>query len=169
MESIEWRPVPGYEGIYEVSEYGHLKALRAHATTKPGRVMRPCFHPHGYWEYKLSQNGTRKTARAHRLVASAFIGTIEGVVVRHKDDNPANNHYSNLEIGSQRDNARDMKDRGRGRNHHSGQTHCKRGHEFTPENTRITRGGATGRGRACRTCEIEQQRIRRAKRKQDQP
>lgn len=42
---------------------------------------------------------------------------------------------------------------------------CEKGHEYTPENTRVQRRG----DRSCRTCEREWARVRRAKKKEMQP
>lgn len=40
----------------------------------------------------------------HRLVASAFIGDVEGKVINHLDGDPSNNQVSNLEIVTQKEN-----------------------------------------------------------------
>ena len=49
-------------------------------------------------------NGKQKNVSVHRLVAETFIGDIVGKVINHKDGNVSNNHVSNLEIVSQKDN-----------------------------------------------------------------
>lgn len=47
----------------------------------------------------IDENGNKKTARVHRLVAKAFIGEIpKGYHVHHKDGNRQNNNVDNLEI-----------------------------------------------------------------------
>lgn len=56
----------------------------------------------------------------HRLVASAFIGNIEGLTINHKDGNPTNNHVSNLEIVTMKENIHHAWDTGlskKGENH----------------------------------------------------
>ena len=70
----------------------------------------------------------------------------EGMVCCHYNDIPSDNRLSNLRWDTQLANAQDALRNGR---HTSPKvTHCPKGHEYTPENTRITASGA----RACRAC-----------------
>lgn len=79
---------------------------------------------------------------AHRLVWMAVNGPIpEGFQVDHLCRVRACCNPLHLRLLTRSENASD--------NSYRRQTHCKRGHEFTPENTRLRRGGQ----RACRTCE----------------
>lgn len=64
----EWRPVPGYEGIYEVSSLGRVLSVRL------GRTMTPRKHSGGYRAMMLSRNGVRWQVLLHRLVALTFLG-----------------------------------------------------------------------------------------------
>lgn len=104
----EWRPVVGYEGRYEVSNYGGIKRVcRGKGVKRP--ILSPVTGKIGYKVVILSQGtiATRKRLYVHRLVAAAFIGSCpDGMVVNHKDANKLNNHPSNLEYVPQRENVK---------------------------------------------------------------
>lgn len=61
-----------------------------------------------YKRVKLYDNGIRKHYYVHRIVASLFIGDIDGMSVDHIDGNQANNDVGNLRIVTQADNIRFM-------------------------------------------------------------
>jgi hypothetical protein len=66
-----------------------------------------------YWKVDLYQDAVRREARVHVLMAEAFIGPRpEGQIVRHLDDNPDNNHISNIVYGTYSDNLRDARSNG---------------------------------------------------------
>lgn len=92
--------------------------------------------------------------RAHRLSYILHKGEIPaGMLVLHQCDNPECTNPDHLEVGTCADNMRHVSERKRNPRSHN--THCLRGHEFTPENT-ISRGG----GRECRTCKNESKKKR---------
>ena len=94
--------------------------------------------------------------RASRVAYELSLGPIpEGMVVRHKCDNPPCVNPDHLEAGTQLDNVRDRDERGR--NGNVKKTHCPKGHEYTPENTRVCNGS-----RFCRACDAAYQRRKRA-------
>lgn len=92
-----WKPVKGYEGLYEVSNYGRVRSLDYGRTGKI-RVLKPGLDGHGYLKVCLSIGGKHKTLFIHRLVAIAFIPNPNNYpIINHRDCNPLNNHVDNLE------------------------------------------------------------------------
>jgi len=113
----------------------------------------------GCWIWLASTNdkgygllGLRGCSKlAHRASYEAYVGPIgDGQCVCHKCDTPACVNPLHLFTGTQAENIRDASRKRR----LAGQqlTHCKWGHEFTPENTRIINGGT----RQCCICHREQ-------------
>ena len=102
-----WKPVVGYEGLYEVSNFGNVRSLaREVCYRKNGktiirhvesRVLKPG-NRHGYKGVGLCKNGKQKCKQVHRLVAEAFIDNPNSKQeVNHIDENTSNNHVNNLE------------------------------------------------------------------------
>lgn len=105
IDTIEWRPVPGFGG-YSISEYGHLR------NDQRGSLMAPYIAPTGYLRYTL---GTARRRYAHRLVAEAFLSPCPRGKhdAAHWDGNKRNNHYSNLRWATRRKNIHDKWRHGR--------------------------------------------------------
>lgn len=108
MEEI-WKDIEGYEGIYQVSNFGRVKSLGRVIDTKNGRttvkgvIMSPCGKP--YLFVYLNKNHKSKYHAVHRLVAQAFIPNLENKPqVNHIDGNKTNNAVSNLEWVTQSEN-----------------------------------------------------------------
>ena len=87
---------------------------------------------------------------AHRFVMAQLYGedAIAGKIVYHTCDNKLCINPEHLRIGTHADNMADMKAKGRGRNQNKAKSHCKLGHEFTEENTWVSKDGR----RYCRAC-----------------
>ena len=106
----------------------------------------------GCWEWvgPRQPNGYGVIAEGlstHRFSYERFKGAIPlGMCVLHSCDNKICVNPEHLFLGTNNDNTQDMM--AKGRNHWLNMTHCRRGHEFTPENTRINKEGH----RKCRTC-----------------
>ena len=106
-ENEVWKPIKGYEGLYEVSNLGNVKSLPRKSTCKNERILKPCVDLKGYLEVVLSKNSKHKTYRIHRLVADTFIPNINNQpMVNHKDENKMNNQVSNLEWCDNKHNIR---------------------------------------------------------------
>jgi Mn-dependent DtxR family transcriptional regulator len=100
----EWRPVLGYEGLYEVSNYGEVKSLTRKRSCGKGfyyqeeRILKQTFTTTGYKKVELSKDGKRKSLKVHRLVAIAFIpNPFNKEEVNHIDGDKINNNVNNLE------------------------------------------------------------------------
>lgn len=120
----------------------------------------------GCWEY---QGFTRKPPRnygdmsyrcerwrTHRLSWHLHFGPIpDGMHVLHKCDNPPCCNPDHLRLGTHLENMRECREKDR--YHYAKLTHCKHGHEFTPENTYYIQGGHL---RACKACQRVRQRMR---------
>jgi NUMOD4 motif/HNH endonuclease len=157
-----WRPVAGYEGLYEVSDLGRVRSLRRPTASgmRGGKILKPIvYSKYGHVRVGLHVNGRNTLRQVHQLVAEAFIGECpDGMEPRHGDGNAANNAAVNLSYGTKSDNCLDSVRHGTHRN--ARKTHCDSGHEFTPQNTWYLQGG-----RRCRTCQRDRQRAYTANRK----
>jgi len=93
MEEI-WKPVVGYEGLYEISNLGKVKSLKYGKE----RILKPRNNK-GYLEVDLPKDGKHKSYKVHRLVAQAFIPNDDlfKTEINHIDENKENNNVNNLE------------------------------------------------------------------------
>jgi HNH endonuclease/NUMOD4 motif len=155
-----WLPVVGYEGLYEVSDHGWVRSLPRLAFDGnrwlKGKLLSPTRIGTGgryYFRVKLWRDGVERPVRVHHLVLEAHVGPRPaGLHGLHWDDDPLNNHVSNLRWGTDAENQRDTTRNGN--NHNANKTRCPRGHEYTPENTYVSRKGK----RNCRACARANQR-----------
>ena len=100
-----WKPIVGYEGYYEVSNFGRIKSVSRVVMMKNGAarpIKEKMLHPRpqksGYMNVTLSRDCKPNRLRVHRLVAEAFVPNPDNLPeVNHKDENKANNHADNLE------------------------------------------------------------------------
>jgi hypothetical protein len=151
VAEIEWRPVVGYEGLYEVSSLGDVRGITR--WTAP-RILKPFIRSGPYSSVRLFRDGIQRAVRVHRVVALAFHPNPDGLpLVRHRNDVPADNRAENLTWGTQKDNADDALRNGR---RADPVTRCRNGHELTPANTK-RRPDRPG-DRRCRTCANEASR-----------
>jgi len=159
-----WRPVVGYEGLYEVSSWGSVRSLDRPSrngqgpTVKRGLILKmPINHANGgYREVGLySTQGDSRTWKVHQLVCAAFRGSCPpGQECRHLDGDSLNCCSTNLAWGTRSENRRDTVDHGR--DHNASKKICKRGHPLSSNNVRIENSGS----RRCLPCERDRDRER---------
>lgn len=159
-----WKPIPGYEGRYEVSNQGRVRSLDRTVPGKDGRVtffkgreLQPWVSNGGHLVVGLGRN---RREYVHRLVLFAFVGPCPaGMEACHINDCPADNRVVNLRWDTRSENGLDR--RRNGINTIANKTHCKHGHEFTPENTHIRPNGS----RLCKACRLRRKREENARKR----
>ena len=104
--------IPGYEGYYQVSNYGKVISLDRVIKEKTGktqalkgRILKLRINPGGYYYVGLGKNGSKATFAIHQLVAQAFIPNPKNKkTVNHMDGNKLNNSVANLEWSTYSEN-----------------------------------------------------------------
>ena len=107
-----WKDIKGYEGYYQVSNYGNVKSLDRTVFYKnrrvvkyKGKLLKTICNKYGYLYLRISKNNFIKHKYVSRLVAEAFIKKpFNKNTVNHIDGNKTNNHASNLEWCTQKEN-----------------------------------------------------------------
>ena len=105
MNEEIWRPIEGYEGLYEVSNTGRVRSVDRYVEYSnggihlhKGKVLSPAKDKNGYLKVVLNCNGKCKTINVHGLAAQAFIPNPDNLpMVNHKDEDKTNNNVTNLE------------------------------------------------------------------------
>ena len=102
MKEIQWKPILGYEDHYLVSENGDVWSVRR------SKNLKPSTDKHGYLYFVFSVDGVRKTMKAHRLVALAFIeNPLNKPTINHLNGIRSDNRVSNLEWATPKEQAND--------------------------------------------------------------
>ena len=108
-----WKDIPDYEGSYQVSNMGRIRSVDRVVTFSDGRVrkykgkiLKPLLNDRGYERITLSNGGRCNIKRVHRLVLETFKPHVNmnDLQVNHIDGNKLNNHLTNLEWVTARDN-----------------------------------------------------------------
>ena len=100
-----FRDVKGYEGLYQVSDFGRIKSLARKGCLKH-RILKPHINIGGYYAVNL-YNGKPKNHKIHQLEAIAFLNHVPcglKIVVDHKDFDKLNNYLPNLRLITNREN-----------------------------------------------------------------
>ena len=102
-----FKDVKGYEGIYQVSNYGNVKSLARKGRLKD-RIFNNIKHKSGYLTVTLSINNNIKTCKIHQLVAIAFLNhtpnRYNGLIVDHINNIKTDNRLENLQLTTARNN-----------------------------------------------------------------
>jgi len=109
-----WKDIPGYEGIYQSSNFCRVKSLERKSwngfcwITQREIILKPAKNSNGnYYFVGLSKKSKVRQFGIHILTAMAFLGHVPcgfEIVVDHIDDNPENNTLSNLQLLTNREN-----------------------------------------------------------------
>jgi hypothetical protein len=92
-----WKPVVGYEELYEVSNLGTVKSLKR-KFVKEDKILKPWTRKDGYLRVALCKNGIRTLCYVHRLVGLAFLELDgEKPTINHKNRIRNDNRLENLE------------------------------------------------------------------------
>ena len=115
--NIIYKDIPGYEGLYKVSNFGDVISCSRLVYTGRGSKRRLISQKEkklntsdrkGYKVVNLRKDGKTRTLGVHRLVLWAFVGKQEvGIEVRHLNSNPSDNRLVNLAYGTKSDNMQD--------------------------------------------------------------
>lgn len=107
-----WKDIIGYENLYEISDYGNVKSKTREVERKDkkrgfykSKIKSLNKDNKGYLRVTICKEGKPSTFKVHRLVASHFIGNIEGYEINHIDGNKQNNFVDNLQICTSKENS----------------------------------------------------------------
>ena len=93
-----WKEIIGIQGCL-ISEYGDVISPK-------GTMLKSYLDKNGYKKYSIKKDGKTLNRVAHRLVAIAFCEGDKTLSVNHIDGNKSNNHFSNLEFVTIKENIR---------------------------------------------------------------
>ena len=162
----QWKPVVGYEGLYEVSDQGRVRCLDRFIKNKkgteifyPGKIMSTPRRKDGYLTAHLRKDGVRAKYLVHRLVLEAFTGSCpEGWEARHLNDIKSDARLVNLEWGSRRENNLDRTRNGVG--YYAERKECRKGHPLVEANLVPNQKRLRGGVDTCYACALAHSTIK---------
>jgi hypothetical protein len=166
MKSEHWLFIPGYVGLYQVSDQGRVRSLSRRHSVQPGGtavVDAEIVVPHKRSSYQgvslIGKQGGSRAHYVHRLVLEAFVGPCPpGMETRHLNGDPSDNRLVNLAWGTPSENNLDRVKHGT--HQHTKRTHCPKGHPL--DGVRYNKDG-TVKQRRCMTCNRALGKARRAR------
>lgn len=101
-----FKPIPGYENLYEVSNLGNVKSLgNGNSNASKERLLKQNNDSNGYPQVKLYKDGKGKLFKVSRLVGIVFVANPKKKPeINHVDENKENNFYKNLEWSTRKEN-----------------------------------------------------------------
>ena len=113
MENEIWKDIPGYEGYYQVSNFGLIRScdrlvVAANGRTRfiKGKMIRSSYNNKGYLITHLCKNGVIQGKCVHHFVALVFLGARpKGMDIDHINEDKTDNRACNLRYMSHHDNA----------------------------------------------------------------
>lgn len=114
----QWKPIPGYEGLYEVSDLGRVRSFDRLVTRRnnggavssqlhKGRMLAQTKDRKGYLYVTLQTQSGRKRWYVAQLVLHVFVGASNGLLALHSNGLQTDNKLSNLRYGTHKDNSAD--------------------------------------------------------------
>lgn len=103
MKEEVWKDIPGYEGLYSISDYGRVKSYPRKCWNGSGffilkeRLMKSQNNGHGYRQVMLNSGSNPKLFYVHRLVLLTFVGEPGELFTNHINGIKDDNQLTNLE------------------------------------------------------------------------
>lgn len=104
----QWKPIPGFESFYSISNKGRVRRDKKTRSTFAGRILRPRYSVDGYSRAVLFINRTKQEFPVHRLVMLTFVGPPASpeIQVNHRNGLRGDNRLENLEYVTPAENVR---------------------------------------------------------------
>jgi hypothetical protein len=108
QEIEEWKPVRGYEGLYEASTSGRIRApekIDQRGRIRKAKMMKTATTAKGYLHLVLYKDRVKRAMLAHRVVALAFLSyRRRHMEINHNNGVKTDNSVSNIEYTTRKKN-----------------------------------------------------------------